>query len=169
MAYIGCSEPYTRLRMKQPSELNWIKGLRAGYKSLGATQKDQYSWLARTKDSCVFTAEIDHVDPARNSFDAVVGAFHKKVPPLSVEAGDHSLRVRHAQELLDAVREALDEGTENRLLLLRGTRYSNKKGVIYAAVDPGFWSVRTVSGDVNNGFEFTLVRISHCKATPHDT
>ncbi len=87
--------------MGPTDNLNWIKGLRAGYKSVGATQKEQYSWLARTADSFVFNAEIDHRNPARNQFNFVEGTFHKQVLPLSVEGGDHGLRVRHAQELLD--------------------------------------------------------------------
>ena len=74
--------------MKPTKELHWIKGLRAGYKSVGATQKEQYSWLARTADSFVFNAEIDHKDPGRNRFNHEDGIFQKHVPPMSVKSGD---------------------------------------------------------------------------------
>ena len=144
--------------MNPTNKLNWIKGLRAGYKSVGAEQKEQYSWLARTGDSFVFNAEIDHRDPARNQFDFAEGTFHKQVLPLSVERGDHGLRVRHAQELLDGVSQAKAHGMKCRLLLLRGTKYGTTKGGIHAAVDPGDWVVQSHSGDVQNGFQFSLRR-----------
>ena len=145
--------------MKSLDELNWIKGLRAGYKSIGAVQKDQYSWLARTADSFVFTAEIDHKDPARNEFDFAEGTFHKQVLPLSVERGDHGLRVRHAQELLDAINQAYSNGMKCRLLLLKGTKYGRTSGRIHVAVDPGDWVVKSASGDVASGFELLIARV----------
>ena len=132
--------------------------MRAGYKSIGATQKDQYSWLGRTADSFVFTAEIDHIDPARNRFSYEGGTFQKHVLPLSVKNGDHGLRVRHAQELLDAVNQAYSNEMKCRLLLLKGTKYGTTKGGIHTAVDPDNWYVRSVSGDVPSGFEFFLAR-----------
>ncbi len=144
--------------MSSTNELKWIKGLRAGYKSVGAEQKEQYSWLARTANSFVFNAEIDHRDPARNQFDFIEGTFHKQVLPLSVEAGDHGLSVRHAQELLDGVSQAKAHGMKCRLLLLRGTKYGTTKGDIHAAADPGYWIVHSHSGDVQNGFQFFLRR-----------
>jgi hypothetical protein len=148
--------------LKPTRELNWIKGLRAGYKSIGAAQSEQYSWMARTADSFVFNAEIDHIDPVNNCFDFTKGEFHKTVPPLSTSKGDHGLRVRHAQELLDAVTRAYREQLTCRLLLLRGTKYGTTKGGIHAAVDPGSWSVSEVSGDVETGFQFRLVRFERC-------
>lgn len=148
-----------RPQIKPTKELNWIKGLRAGYKSIGATQKDQYSWLGKTADSFVFTAEIDHKDPTRNQFSLKDGTFHKQIVPLSVERGDHGLRVRHAQELHDAVNQAHATGAKCKLMLLRGTKYGTTKGAIKSAVDPGHWIVTKVSGDVSSGFEFVLERI----------
>ena len=153
--------------MRPTSELDWMKGLRAGYKSLGATQKDQYSWLGRTSDSFVFTAEIDHVDPSNNEFDYQGGTFHKEVLPLSVAQGDHGLRVRHAQELLDAIKQAALEDISCRLLLLRGTKYGTTTGGIHAAVDPGLWIVRDHSGSVDTGFKFSLERVE--RKQPSDT
>ena len=148
-----------RLQIKPTKELNWIKGLRAGYKSIGATQKDQYSWLGRTADSFVFTTEIDHKDPDRNRFDHEAGTFQKHVPPLSVTNGDHGLRVRHAQELLDAINQAYANRMKCNLLLLKGTKYGRTAVGIKSAVDPDIWIVDKVSGDVSSGFEFVLDRI----------
>lgn len=150
--------------MSQVEELNWIKGLRAGYKSIGAVQKEQYSWLARTSDSFVFTAEIDHIDPARNRFDFVKGTFHKEVQPLSVERGDHAVRIRHAQELLDSINQAYSDKAKCRLLMLRGTKYGTTRGGIHAAVDPDVWSVDEVSGDVEKGYQFRLGRVERSAA-----
>ena len=133
--------------------------MRAGYKSIGATQNDQYSWLARTADSFVFTAEIDHIDPARNRFSHEDGTFQKQVLPLSVENGDPEFRVRHAQELLDAITKAKSNQMKCRLLLLRGTRYGKTKGGIKSAVDPESWKVKRLSGDVETGFQFVLERV----------
>ena len=146
--------------MSPINELNWIRGLRAGYKSLGAEQKEQYSWLARTADSFVFNAEIDHMDAARNRYDFEAGTFHKQVPPLSVKGGDNGLTVRHAQELLDAVSQAYSSKMKCGLLLLRGTRSGTTKGGIKSAADPGHWVVDELSGDVCDGFNFKLSRIS---------
>ena len=150
--------------MERTKELNWIKGLRAGYNTIGATQKDQYSWLARTGDSFVFTAEIDHVAPTRNRFSHEEGTFRKQVLPLSVKNGDHPLRVRHAQELIDAINQAHSNGLKCNLLLLRGTKYGTTKGGIKSAVDPGNWIVDKVSGDVSSGFQFVLVRVKQGRA-----
>ena len=121
--------------------------------------KDQYSWLGRTADSFVFTAEIDHIAPARNRFNHEEGTFQKHVPPLSAKNGDHPLRVRHAQELLDAINQAHSKGMKCHLLLLKGTKYGMTKGGIKSAVDPDIWIVDKVSGDVSSGFEFVLVRV----------
>ncbi len=145
--------------MNPTEKLNWIKGLRAGYESIGASQKELHSWLARTADSFVFSAEIDHVDPARNQLDLAKGTFHKQVQPVSVERGDHGLRVRHAQELLDAANQAHSNELECKLMLLKGTKYGTTKGGIHAAVDTGDWIVKSITGDVSDGFAFSLERI----------
>ena len=140
--------------------LKWIKGLRAGYRSIDAVQREQYSWLARTRDEYVFTAEIDHVDPENNRFDYVAGRFNKRVPGLSKENGDHGIRIRHAQELLDAVRDARQTHRPCGLMLLKGTKYGTTKGGVRAAIEPAFWTVTEVSGDVAAGFAFSLARSS---------
>lgn len=148
-----------RAEIRSIEQLEWIKGLRAGYKSIGASQKDQYSWLARTEDSFVFTAEIDHIDPARNRFNYEEGSFRKQVLSLSVKNGDHGLRARHAQELLDAINRAHSNGLKCKLMLLKGTKYGTSTGGIHAAVDPSDWIVKELSGDVAGGFEFVLHRV----------
>jgi len=99
------------------------------------------------------------VDPTRNQFSFEGGTFQKQLPPLSVENGDHPLRVRHAQELLDAINQAHSNGMKCNLLLLIGTKYGTTKGRIRSAVDPGDWVVKEFSGDVSGGFEFTLNRV----------
>jgi len=80
------------------------------------------------------------------------------VLPLSVKSRDAGLRVRHAQELLDAINLAHSKGMKCKLLLLRGTKYGTTKGGIKSAVDPGDWVVDKVSGNVSSGFEFILMR-----------
>ena len=77
---------------------------------------------------------------------------------MSVKNGDHGLRIRHAQELLDAINQAYSNGLKCKLLLLTGTKYGRTKGGIKSAVDPAAWVVDEVSGDVSSGFEFILVR-----------
>ena len=106
-----------------------------------------YSFMS---ESCINTNETASTPSLK---------FALAVPPLSVKNGHHPLRVRHAQELLDAVNQAYSNGTTCRLLLLKGTKYGTTKGGIRAAVDPGDWVVDKVSGDVSCGFEFTLERV----------
>ncbi len=160
MVYIGHSTGINWSSLiKSIKELEWINGLRAGYESIAAAQKEQYSWLAKTADCFVFTAEIDHIDPALNHFDFIGGKFHKEIRPLSVQRGDHGIRVRHAQELIDAVNQAYSSGMRCKLMLLTGTKYGTTKGGIKSAVDPGDWIVKTATGDVASGFSFELERV----------
>ena len=46
---------------------------------LSAKQRDQYSWVAKTQDAYVFSAEIDHINPERNVYDHKAGTFRKLV------------------------------------------------------------------------------------------
>ena len=107
----------------------------------------------------MFTTKIDHKDPGRNRFDHEAGTFQKLVPQLSVKNGDHALRVRHAQELLDAINQAYANRMKCNLLLLKGTKYGRTAGGIKSAVDPDHWIVKSVSGNVPSGFKFFLVRV----------
>ncbi len=141
-------------------QLKWIRGQRAALKSIGAVQSDPYSWLAKTDDCYVFTAEIDHRDKARNDFRHLDGIFRKEVLPVSTSRGDSSPRIRHAQRSYDAVQDAFSNGLKCLLLLQKGTRYGTSPGGVRAAVDGDNWIVKELSGDVSSGFEFVLERVA---------
>ena len=115
--------------------------------------------MAKTKDTFVFTAEIDHENNARNQYDHMEGIFHKKVLPRSVRNGVSAPTVRHANELFDAVSQAFSTGLRCRLMLVKGTRYAIAKAQIRAAVDGDYWVVKELSGNVSDGFEFVLIRV----------
>jgi len=132
--------------------------LRAALKAIGATQRDQYSWIAKIGETFVFTAEIDHIQKDRNIYDHKQGTFHKKVRAFSGDAGDAALTVSHAKELYDAVQQAFEINLKCKLLLLTGTKYGTTKGGVKAAIDGDYWVVKEVSGTVAEGFEFILVR-----------
>ena len=144
----------------QPTkQLKWISGQRVALKSIGGTQSDPYSWLAKTKDCYVFTAEIDHQDKARNDFQHMDGVFRKELLPVSTSRGDSSPKVGHAQRLYDAVQDALSNSLKCRLILQKGTRNGITPGGVRAAVDGDNWMVKELSGDVSSGFVFVLERI----------
>ena len=140
-------------------QLKWMSGQRAALKSIGAVQSVPYSWLARTDDCYVFTAEIDHQDKARNEFRHLDGIFRKKVLPVSASRGDSPPRIRHARGLFNAAEDAYSNGLKCRLLLEKGTRYGTTLGGVRAAVDGDRWIVTELSGDVASGFQFTLDRV----------
>ena len=132
--------------------------MRAALKTIGAKQRDQYSWIAKTDETFVFTAETDHIHKDRNIYNHKQGVFHKKVRALSVSDGEAALTVSHAKELYEAINQAFDTDLKCRLMLLKGTKYGTSKGGVKAAVDGDYWVVKEVSGTVVDGFEFILVR-----------
>jgi len=146
--------------MKQTKRLVYVKGLKAALKTINVELRDQYSWIAKTENSFVFTAEINHIDQDRNRYSHNDGTFHKVVAPLSVKDGVAQTTVRHAKELFDAISLSLNSGLKCRLLFVKGTKYSiDQKDGIRAAVDPDNWMVRELSGNVEAGFSFILERV----------
>jgi hypothetical protein len=107
----------------------------------------------------VFTAEIDHLDKARSDYRHLDGIFRKEVEAVSDENGDSRPRIRHAQQLFDAVVDAYSTGLKCQLLLEKNTRYSTKPGNVRAAVDGDNWMVTEHSGEVASGFQFKLERV----------
>lgn len=63
--------------MEPSKQLNWVKGLKTAYQCLGATQRDQYSWVAKTDETYVFSAETDHIDPENNKYSHSRDVFQK--------------------------------------------------------------------------------------------
>ena len=147
-----------RVEIRPTRKLKWISGQRAALKSIGATQSDPYSWLSKTDDCYVFTAEIDHKDQLRNKFNRLDGNFDKRIEPVSKAVGESQVRVRHAQQLFDAVIDAYATKMKCQLLIVKGTRYGTTTGGVRAAVDGDAWMVTEISGDVPSGFHFRLER-----------
>lgn len=134
--------------------------MRAGFAELNAKQPELYSWFAVADDSYVFTAEVDHRDPANNRYEHTLGTFCKFVPGFSVAKGDNANTVRHAKELYDAASDALQRALKCRLLLLQRSRFSVKPGNILSATDGTFWVVTKVSGSVPDGFSLMFERLT---------
>ena len=145
--------------IRPTKQLKWMSGQRTALKSIGAVQSDPYSWLAKTDDCYVFTAEIDHQDKARNVFRHMDGVFRKEVLPVSVSKGDSRPRIRHAQGLYDAVEDAFSHELKCQLMLEKGTRYGTTPGGVRAAVDGDSWIVTELKGTVATGFNFVLERV----------
>ena len=148
-----------RIRIRPTKQLRYIKGMKAALNSINAVQSDQYAWIARAGDTFVLTVELDHKDAANNIYDHFEGTFKKFVGPLSVSKGDAARTVRHSQQLFDAVTEIYAESSKCHLLLLRGTKFGRPEGGIRGAVDGDLWTVKELSGDVEGGFGFVLVRV----------
>ena len=106
----------------------------------------------------MFTAEIDHIDKENNIYDHKEGVFDKYVPPLSTEAGDAALIVRHSKELFSAIQELSESNSKCSLLLARGTKFSVKAGPIKTAIDGDSWIVKSFEGSVEKGYRFVLIR-----------
>ena len=147
--------------MKPTKPLTFVKGMKAGYESIGAKQNEQYSWLGKTKDTYVFTAEIDHIDhidQEDNIYKHMEGTFKKHIRPLSLGLGESPITIRHADELFQAIESAHKDQLKCHLMLLKGTKYGQTKSGIKAAVDDNYWVVEELSGNVNSGFYFLLKR-----------
>ena len=87
------------------------------------------------------------------------GTFCKKVLPVAASNGDSPTRVRHAQELFDAIEDAYSNGLKCQLLLEKGTKYGTTPGGVRAAVDGNSWMVTELKGTVAKGFNFVLERV----------
>ena len=129
------------INIKPSKKTKWIIGLKAGFASLNAKQRDQYSWVAKTDECYVYTAEIDHIDKKNNIYSHNAGTFVKYVRPHSREQGDAALSISHAQELFDAVTNSFNTNLKCRLLLVKGTRFGKTNGPIKAAADGNNWRV----------------------------
>ncbi|QDP00146.1 hypothetical protein FE810_15790 [Thalassotalea litorea] len=145
----------------QPSKPlpKFINGLKNALKVYGATQRDQYSWISKTENHFVFTAEQDHKDKERNIYNHKDGVFVKKVRALSKDLGDAPLTVSHGKELFDAVNETFTNNNDCRLLIVKGTKYGTSSGGVRAVMDNDLWRFTSFSGTVEQGFEFVLERV----------
>ena len=148
-----------RESIKPTTQLKYIDSLRAGYKSVGATQVEQYSWLGKTSSSYVFTAEIDHIDEEDNIYNHTKGTFKKHIRPLSLELKEDPATIRHADELFTALLHAHNEKLMCRLMLLKGTKYGKTSGKLKSAIDGDYWAVKELSGSVATGMDFVLERV----------
>lgn len=125
--------------------------------SINAVQSDPNSWIARTEETIVFTALIDHVDKVNNRYSHHDGIYHKAVPP--TPAGNSALAIKHSRELFDAVSQAFSTELRCNLVLVKGTKHGVSKGGVRAAVDGDLWVVQHYAGSVDEGFAFDLSRV----------
>ena len=136
----------------------YISGLKNALKKYGATQRDQYSWIAKTDKHYVFTAETDHKDKQRNVYSHFNGTFEKRVRPLSKDSGDAPLTVSHGKELFEAVKQTFESGDFCKLLLVKGTKYGTGSGGVKAVMDNDLWKITKFEGTIDSGFEFVIER-----------
>ncbi len=145
--------------MRPTKELgDFIKGLKKALKTYSATQRDQYSWIAKTDDRFIFTVELDHKDKENNRYNHLNGIFEKKVRPLSTENGDAALTVSHGKELFEAAQETYKSKAYCKLLLVRGTKYGTDSGGVRAVMDHDLWKFTKFNGSLEAGFEFVIER-----------
>lgn len=144
--------------MAPSKPLSWVRGLTNAYQSLGAIQRDQYSWVAKTDLTYVFSAEIDHIYPEDNRYNHKDGTFRKRVPAMSSALGHEPLSISHSKELFEAVRDAFSQSLECYVILVKGTKFGTSKGGIRAGYDHHLWIVDELDGSVEKGYEFKLFR-----------
>jgi hypothetical protein len=145
--------------MRPTKASTWIKGLKNAYSQIGATQRDQYSWMAQTNDAYVFSAEIDHLDSDNNIYRHNEGTFVKHVLPKSTISGDDPNTVTHSKELFEAVMDAYANKLKCRMLLVKGTKYGSTKGGVKASIDGDIWQITDFHGNVENGYYFNAERV----------
>lgn len=146
--------------MQPAKKVKWIEGLKKAYLSVGATQRDQYSWVAKSKEHYVFSVEIDHINPEDNVYNHTSGVFFKRVPPMTIELGRDPLSVSHSKELFNAAEDAYKNKLNCQILLVKGTKFGKTKGPVKAAVEGHFWQVTELIGDVPNGYELKIERVA---------
>ncbi|HIF9355702.1 TPA: hypothetical protein ACX6RJ_003767 [Photobacterium damselae] len=144
--------------MEPSKQLIWVKGLKTAYQRLGATQRDQYSWVAKTDETYVFSAEIDHKDPENNKYNHKAGTFFKRVPAMTKDLDYKSLSISHSKELFEAITDAWSRSIECYVIQVKGTRFGTTKGDVKAGYDGHLWVVKELSGSVEKGYEFKLCR-----------
>jgi hypothetical protein len=128
---------------------------------MGAKQRDQYSWVGKSPEFYVFTAEIDHKNNENNRYDHKQGVFSKTVPAMTKDAGKDPLSISHAKELFDAAKDAFENRLMCRLLLTKGTKSGTTKGGVTAAADGDLWQVTDFEGSLDGGFSLRIERVSH--------
>jgi hypothetical protein len=147
--------------MEPTTSLKWRKGLKVGFSSVNATQRDQYSWVATSPTYYVFTAEIDHNDKENNVYNHKKGTFKKNIPPMTGENGYSSLSISHAKELYEAAKDVYVNKLYCRMMLTKGTNSGTTKGGVTAAVDGDFWMVTKFSGAIDSGVSLVIERVSN--------
>ncbi len=143
--------------MELTNELKHIESLQSALMEINATQRDKYSWVAKTKDCFVFTAEVDHFEQENNKYNHTAGEFRKIVPSLSTHLSSSAFYVR---ELYDALNLTFCMGLRCKLVLLTGAINGTNCGGIKAAIDEGDWVVHKLIGSPVEGYEFHLIRIN---------
>lgn len=146
-------------KIEPTTPLKWLKGLKVGFSSVDATQRDQYSWVATSPAHYVFTAEIDHKDKENNVYSHKKGSFKKNVPPMTMDNGHSSLSISHAKELYEAAQDVYVNKLYCRMMLTKGTKSGTTKGGVMAAVDGDLWMVTEYSGSVDSGFSLVFKRV----------
>ncbi|MGD1336132.1 hypothetical protein ACP6H1_27440 [Vibrio harveyi] len=146
---------------------DWVKGIVNALDAENCERREMHSLVAKVNASkldtsvggYVFFVDQDHVDQERNRFDYELGVFEKSVPALSVELGSSMQAIRQAQELYQAVYDALDDNELCRVLITRGTKRGTEKNKgLWCVFDPDYWVVVGLSGSVEEGFGFRLER-----------
>lgn len=147
------------ITIKPTKQVRWVTGLKTAFASLNAKPRGQYSWVAKSDDGYVYTAEIDHIDKDNNAYDHIKGVYTKYVSPLTKEQGHTAVSIRHAKELFEAVTDTFNTNLKCRLLLVKGTKFGTTNDGVKAAADNDFWQVTRLDGSVSEGFGFTLERV----------
>ena len=147
------------LKINPTKKIKWIAGLKAAFAIFNAKQRSMYSWVAKSDECYIYTAEIDHLDKENNIYEHTDGVFIKYVSALSKENGDSALNISLGQELFDAATDSYNTSLKCRLLLVKGTKFGQTEGGTKAAADGDYWQITKLSGSVATGFGFTLERI----------
>lgn len=145
--------------MEPSKPITWISGLKRAYSSIGATQRDQYSWIAKSDKYYVFSVEVDHVNRMDNDYNHKAGYFYKRVPPMTTALGNTHSSISHSRELFNAALDAYTHKLKCRILLVKGSKFGTTKGAIKAAVEGHLWQVTELIGDISLGYSLKIERV----------
>ena len=139
---------------------DWSDGVENTLRKYNAYLPDPYSWLGISEDGqFIFIPEADHIDKPSSIVKLKEGYIERIIAPASKDW--HPNSIRHAAEVLSAVKLAYVNEIPVKVLLTRNSKYSQTPDKpIRAMLLPWDFNVLDLHGDsIDEGFSYSLGRI----------
>ena len=139
---------------------DWTEGIENTLKRGNAYLPDKYSWHAIDENGrFIFITEADHVNKNSSIVKLKEGCIERCIEPASKDW--HAPTIRHANEVLSAVKWAFKNKLPVRVMLTRNSRYSQTPDKpTKANLLPWEYRVTELHGDtIEEGFSYRLEQI----------